>query len=657
MTIKEQTFLEKQKQVYFITQQIENAKGLERMAYTLTVDWFLDNGNSYNTIDSLSRGFRDKYIHLSPESLYDSLSQLKVSDLFNNFPSEEKLDQPFRLSNQLYDDLCQSNNCIDSLKNYVTTFLETNGEDPTYSNKIIGILLDSIFYCNIKFLRHIVSAKCEGALTHLINNQEQNQEDHIYSLFNQMLITSTVEFDNILRTLILRTFDFLSLNYNPNHGRYIEKSFSGKYFYLDSSFIIRLLGFDGEYRQERSIQLIDAIKTIKGVTILVHQRTLEEAKGRIKELLGKFSKIIDKNLTVIDSIFSHDEGNRDNYVYTLFKKLKNAGKVRNSNDFAMYCTALQARLTSIVPTLQIDQSKLPSKISEARKQLSMDLNERSEKTQNRIHFIAQLLDYIDLKRGANNYDISDINYWLITTDRRTVQCDNQNREVENIPDSDEQLLKKGVCIMPSELIRMIDGFSGNIKADHVGVFKNYMLRSHVFPKQYSESEVKTICKIASLVEATDLAKYDIDEMVNNVLNKTSIKEIQKRIDRFKIQKEKDEAIVDLFRERNEDYIETKYSATMRRAERKATKEAENRCTIIKWVVLLGYIVIMLWLIIDRDNFNLMDITTYFKDDVKDSIEVIIGLIMTFPISKILDKMKKKYIRYYVNKECALLTED
>ena len=56
------------------------------------------------------------------------------------------------------------------LRDYVENFLNTKGESISFRDKIIEILLESIFYCNIKFLKHIVSAKEEAPLSELMLN-------------------------------------------------------------------------------------------------------------------------------------------------------------------------------------------------------------------------------------------------------------------------------------------------------------------------------------------------------------------------------------------------------------------------------------------------------------------------------------------------------
>lgn len=658
MTSSEFDFLEKQKQVFFVTQKLQGAKGFEHMSYSLTLDCLLDNNNAFITLASLSEKIKEKSIIMSPETLYLSLSQLKTAEIFENFPDEGQLNTPFRLTNKVYNDFLSTTDLTEKLREYIHAFLNAKNEPFSYRDKIIEILLESIFFCNIRFLKHIVSAKEEAPLTELLHYSEtiQNSDSKGYSLFNELLQNSTKEFDEILQGLILKMFDFLSLNYNPRYSKSIEKNFGGKFYYLDSSFIIRLLGFDGRFRRDRALELISILSTIKGLTFLVHTESIEESIYRIKELIGKNSKVLARDHNIVKSIIAHDEcGKRNNPVFDLYTELLSKGKIRDAADFNIYCSNVKTRLESLITHIQFDNGKLPKKLSERRQNVNNDLLQNTDKSNRRIRFITSLLDYIDEKRGSNNYDISDIKYWLITTDIKTLSFDNE--QVSHTSESDSFVsLKKSICIMPSELIRMVDGFSGNIRTNHVGVFKNYMMKSRVFPREYEEGELTTICKIATLVEKTNTDSYNIDEMVERVLADTSIADIQKRLNRLTVQREKDKELIDHFLDRNEELIDNKAARILSNARDLAEKRAIN--TFNRWYKLLTtlFVFSILLSIINWDNFIFYDITSYFKMSIWGTIEVVIGLIGLFSniFSNWLSRIKDKYIENSIKKELSLL---
>lgn len=661
MTTTEFDYLEKQKQIYFVTQRLEGAHGFEHMTYGLTLDCLLSNDNQYITLSSLSNYIKAKNIDLSPETLFDSLSQLKTSEIFENFPDSDNTAVPFKLKSKIFDDFRSTSDLTLRLREYIQQFLELKNESVTFRDKIIEILLESIFYCNIKFLKHIVSAKEETPLTELLHYAEStlSADNKSYLLFNELLQSSTSEFDEILQGLILRMFDFLSLNYNPKYSKTIEKNFGGKFYYLDSSFIIRLLGFDGGFRRERAAELINLLSAIKGLKFIVHEKSVEETTFRIKELLGRNSKIFDRNPDVVKSILAHDEeGKRFNPVFELYAELREQGKIRNSNDFSLYISNVKCRLENLIPGIEFDNGKLPKKLSSSRQLLNIDLKNKSDKSNNRIRFITSLLDYIDDKRSSNNYDIADIKYWLITTDIKTLSCDNEY--LSNIDNESDCgfTQKKGICIMPSELIRMLDGFSGNIRTNHVGVFKNYMMKSKVFPRDYEEGELTTICKIATLVEQTNTDTYNVDEMVERVLNRTSISDIQKRLDRHNVQREKDKELIELFLDRNKELIDSKAAKVLINARELAEKRAIKRFNI--WFYLFVSVIILSIFVslINWENFSIYDISTYFDFGIWSSVEILLFFIGLFSdlYLKWISQIKERYIEKCINKELNILNK-
>ena len=312
-------------------------------------------------------------------------------------------------------------------------------------------------------------------------------------------------------------------------------------------------------------------------------------------------------------------------------------------------------MESLIPGIEFDNGKLPKKLSASRQIVNQDLQNNTDKSNNRIKFITSLLDYIDNQRGSNNYDISDIKFWLITTDIKTLSFDNEQLSRAD-EDDNSFALKKGICIMPSELIRMVDGFSGNIRTNHVGVFKNYMMKSRVFPRDYEDGELTTICRIATLVEQTNTDTYNVDEMVENVLKNTSISDIQKRLDRLSVQREKDKELIELFLDRNEELIDCKAAKVLSNVRDLAERRATRRFNIGYNVVLVVLVLSILASVINWDGFNISDLSTYFKMDVWGVIEIFVGLVGYFSnlITNWISKLKEKYISGYINKEMEML---
>ena len=71
---------------------------------------------------------------------------------------------------------------------------------------------------------------------------------------------------------------------------------------------------------------------------------------------------------------------------------------------------------------------------------------KTDKTAGRIKHIIKPLDHIDKLRGGNNYNPLEVKYWLLTTDKKTLDID--SRFIDENPDHG-----KSICIMPSEIKR------------------------------------------------------------------------------------------------------------------------------------------------------------------------------------------------------------
>lgn len=657
MTDKEKEYLEKQKQVFYVTQRIEGAKGFEKTTYGLVIDCLLDNQNSFISLQEISKQIKAKNIMIEPETIHETLLHLNYHLIFEHFPEECDIQTPIKLSKNTYDNFKSTSDYTLKLKNYIARFLEKENKPISFLDRLTEILLEAIFYCNIKFLNNILSAKDKASIQNLFVPQISDSDDEeieATKLFNLLLQTSTREFDEILRALILKMFDFLSLNFNPNYAKRIEKNFKGNYYYLDSSFILRLLGFDGEFRQERSLELIKLLQGIPEVKFIVHVKSIEETNNRIKEVIGKNLKVISRKPEILESIILKDgDISYKSPVIFLYLRLFKEGKIRNANDFALYWNNVKARLLSIVNNLEFDSNKLPSRLTAGRKKVVQDLTDKTDKSRNRIQFIASLLDYIDSKRGSNNFNFSDIKYWLITTDQKTLSSD--ERYLKDL-DAEFSHNKKSICIMPSEIIRILDGFNGEIKTDHIGVFKNYMMKSHIFPRQYTDDELTTISRIAGIVEMTNLEQYDAEEMIDNLMKESSIKDIQRRLDRFKLQKQKDEEIINIFIERNESILGEKVSSIFYNAHILAEKRARRN-----WQIYTSSIIILFAFIIFSFVFNwgrIFNLNTddFFDLDIWSLIEFLafIGTILLFNFTSWKEKLKTKYIAYYINKEISAL---
>jgi hypothetical protein len=350
----------KQKQIYYLFSKLENSNGFEKAVYGLILDYFIDNGNNYTTLTDLSNNLAKKSIDINPERIDDALSVLNREEVFVEYPKDQDILKPFKLKQQVFDDFATTINYIDKLFIYVTDFHKKEKYPITSINSMIEILLETIFSQNIKYLKDILTLKDEKNLVlHFSSNGKSHFTDEEYRQYNNLILKSNSEFEEILRMLILKMFDFLSLNYNPKYKETLDKRFGGKIFYLDSSFIVRLFGFDGDLRQQRSLDLINILNDIKDVKFVVHTKTIEETEFKLKELIGRYSSLIDRKIKTLESILNTTDG-KTSCLIKLFLNKKKEGVIANSKDFALYYSNVKKILKDLLKqsSLEFDSASL-----------------------------------------------------------------------------------------------------------------------------------------------------------------------------------------------------------------------------------------------------------------------------------------------------------
>lgn len=630
----------KQKQVYFLFTKMENSGQYDRTVYGLVIDFYIDNVNNYGTLDDISNHFKTKGISIAPEVIWNSLNILNTNQVFDNFPHEGENETPFRLSKDVYDDFVETTGYIEKLKVYVKNFLTSSGYPINAEEDVIDLLLETIFTRNIKYLKHILTLKDEKSLVmHFSNNNSRFSPD-VNRYYNNMLITSNGEFDEILKALILRMFDFLSLNYNPKHQKTLKKRFGGTTYYLDSSFIIRLLGFDNEKREARSLELIEILNSIEGVQFCVHTKTIDEAQKKIEELIDKYSNILNKPIALVRKLTSRIPKESD--LLQLYLRMQERGRIYGLKDFRLYFKNIKRLLSQNIRGLCYDDKSLYNTNPSQRKELYNALQNSTQKTQGRINHIVKLLDHIDRLRGSNNYNPFDIKYWLITTDQKTLQLDAAYiEEVES----------KSVCIMPSELIRLVDGV-GDIRGEHMHVFKNYILHSHVYPNDYSDKDIETIGKIAAIIESIDLQKYDVDIMLDNLFQDNSYNNIQSRLKNLEDEDQRDKALIDMFVSSNSEYMDSSYSRIYQQLRTGALKQAGTLWGVIVYMWPVGLAIYILGKTFNWEGVQWNYLTTYFHAERWEAYQIVFTVLFSvvFAIFMFIrNRYKDRFVSWYVKR--------
>lgn len=603
----------KEKRLYFLFSKL-NGKQADKTHFTLIVDTFLNSSNTFLNLFDISQKLIEIGINIKPEALELIIGNKEYASYFE-LTKNFKIETPFKLKKIQFETLSSYQNYYEKLNKYALKFLHTNNIDSSKSEVVKEILLTTLFKRNLSFLKQLINSKDANDLEKFLildNNGHYEIED--CGIYNNMILTSGAELNEIIKVLLYKIFDFLQLHYNPNIDKTLNDTYKNKVFYLDSSFIIRMFGFDNELREHRTLELINILKKIEGVKFLVHNTTLNETQANIKILIDKVQKLLshsDKALLKIEEI-----GHKKDDTINLYLRLKQKGKITGKEDFALHFNNVLAKLKSIIGVSVERDDKKISFSTDKFENLSDGLSV-TEKSSSRIQHMSKLLLYIDGMRESNNYNIYDIKYWLITTDNATLKVDAKIRTI-NEDNS------KSVCILPTELLRTISNRT-EISADYIEVFKQFMIYSNAFAEDYSEKELETIDKVITLAEKANNEEYDIEYYISNLFDEISLKELMNRLSKAEEKEKQDEELVKIFEETFGGVYKEKYLKLIKRRE----NLKHNISIALRYLIIFSVptsILILFFKLVFNPEFKFLDPLTYINEGNWSKLEFIFTII-------------------------------
>lgn len=527
----------KEKRLFFLFSKLKD-KEANKTHFSLIVDTFINKKNSFLNLIEIAQELNNIGINIKPESLI-SILENKIYTPYFELPEIIKIDKAFKLKKLQYDTLSSYQNYYDKLDEYVVAFLKKEKLDTSRTEVIKEILLTTLFNRNLVFLKQLISSKDANELESLlVLNKNGKFTDEEYGIYNNMILTSDEKLNEIIRILLYKIFDFLQLHYNPNIDKTLNDTYKNKTFYLDSSFIIRLFGFDNEIREHRALELVGILKNIEGVKFVVHNKTLTETQNNIKNIIDRVQKILghsDKALNKIQNL-----NNKKNDTIDLYLRLKQKRKIVGKEDFILHFNNVLIKLKSIIGSNLIERDDKRIKTSSDKVETLLNELSQTIKTSSRIKHISEILLYIESLRGSNIYNLYDIKHWLLTTDNTTLQID---AKIRNLNEDNS----KSVCILPTELLRTISNKT-EIASDYIEVFKQFMVYSNAYAEQYSEEELETIDNVITLAESANNEEYDVDYYINNLFDEISLEELVNRLNKVEEKEKRDLELVKVFEE-------------------------------------------------------------------------------------------------------------
>ena len=153
-----------------------------------------------------------------------------------------------------------------------------------------------------------------------------------------------------------------------------------------------------------------------------------------------------------------------------------------------------------------------------------------------------------------------------------------------------------------------------------------------------------------MVENVDLENYNSDELINNLFEKISYEDIQKRLNLIKSEEDKNAALIEMFNDANEAYIDNKYTSIVQNLR----KSYKSQGGVIFFITLFSLpCLAILYILCNVINPDLLwsDPKTYILKDEWDLLNGVISFIdiALWGVAIFLYKrFKKGFVDWYMN---------
>jgi hypothetical protein len=145
--------------------------------------------------------------NVKPEAL-ELITANKDYSAYFDLAQSFKIDTPFKLKKIHFDTLSSYQNYYEKLNDYAITFLQSNNIDISKAEVVKEILLTTLFKRNLSFLKQLITSKDANDLEKILildNNGHYEIED--CGIYNNMILTSGAELNEIIKVLLYKMFD------------------------------------------------------------------------------------------------------------------------------------------------------------------------------------------------------------------------------------------------------------------------------------------------------------------------------------------------------------------------------------------------------------------------------------------------------------------
>lgn len=312
---------------------------------------------------------------------------------------------------------------------------------------------------------------------------------------------------------------------NDSNENTLIESLHSKKFYLDNSLIYRAIGINGENRKKRTLSFIKKCSE-NGQQLYISKYSKEEFLNTIDFHLSELSKTtpFGKIYPRVFQRYANGEGFYQFYHEWREKKVAYGFELFKSHIISEYKNLLM--LYDIKEDYNVpfkeEESEMINTYKEQIKQLKVKGHERLH------HYDACNMYWIECKRGRNDANITDTNYYFITSDQKLQKWDyshSQNQPITLLPSQWMALLLKYVSrtnddynsfvsflklphnepvISPDELQIVMAGISE--------ITESFKSQADIVDTMF-ESDWRAILKNTPRLSAKDYAKDKMEDML------------------------------------------------------------------------------------------------------------------------------------------------
>lgn len=484
--------------------QDRDNQDFKRVVMSIIFELIYENNNLDLQADELYKATISKSKEPIERDFFDGLITNSKSFILTNTENEPLV----KLTPQKFEEV-EKNISEFSIEPSIESFLKSQSYESNLKEVIIKILYQSI-YENIYAFN---PSNIESLVPDIIKaNFTQPELD----IFNEFLEFDDPQKNRRLYNQFVKAIEFAILTSGKGVKNFTKQIFTDKTYILDTNIIFRMLGVGGIERRDTILKLIEScIK--QGVKFEYTLRTYQELNNTLESSIIKISKAEQTNkIEIIQELIAEAPHFFNDDFIVQYSLLKNEKKVSSPEQYSL---EMKSRFKKICSDYNIEQANHNIKIENYELNLFAQklIMERKKITTYRYSLKQASVDsynvlYVKKRRGANNFNYSEVKSFYLTTDRGLNKILSDSEDI-NIP----------ATILPSQLFAIHNPLSDDSEnVDFDNFFSFIKRRTSEFKHRGRD--------IFSFIQQAQIHTTDKEEIKNLIVAFTDVRYSNSKIE-------------------------------------------------------------------------------------------------------------------------------